>query len=239
MNKIDSINNNFLLNQPKTIVIMSEVIVHTESKKDDYENRYVYDVYESIADHFSSTRTYQWGWIKSFMAGMPLQASVLDIGCGNGRNMKFYTGHNMKGIDTCSKFVHMCRKDNLDVVRANMCDIPYDNNSFDALLVIASFHHLEHEIHRIKALEEMYRILKEGGNVLLSVWSKEQPTKTRRKFDKYGHNLVPWTQLNGTTYQRYYYIFQKDELKKLIEQTGFTIHSWNWECGNEVLILTK
>ena len=33
--------------------------------------------------------------------------------------------------------------------------------------------------------------------------------------------------------------FQKDELKKLIEKSGFKITSWNWECGNEVLILTK
>ena len=65
-----------------------------------------------------------------------------------------------------------------------MCDPGFEENSFEFLLVIASFHHLDTEDKRKKALQEMNRILKPDGRILVSVWSKTQPKKTKRTFDQ-------------------------------------------------------
>jgi len=58
----------------------------------------------------------------------------------------------------------------------------------------------------------MKRLVKPGSNILLSVWSINQPKKTRRKFYKYGDNIVMWNNY-GTIYERYYYIFNLDEIR--------------------------
>ena len=88
----------------------------------------------------------------------------------------------------------------------------------------------------LKALLEMKRILKPNGKILLSIWSKDQPVKTRRKFDNYGTQMVPWKSKEKTIY-RYYYIFKIDEINELFEKAQLKVVSHLWECGNEVFIL--
>ena len=116
--------------------------------------------------------------------------------------------------------------------------IAYNDTIVDRILSIASFHHLKTVERRQKALGEMHRILKIGGKVLLSVWSIEQPKKTRRVFNKYGDTMVPWNQ-RGKIFIRYYYIFMIDELRNMILDAGFFIESHTWNCGNEVFELLK
>ena len=108
----------------------------------------------------------------------------------------------------------------------------------DAILCIAVFHHLSNYENRLNALFEMKRLLKPNGKILLSVWSINQPSKTRRTFNNYGNNIVLWDN-NGKIYERYYYIFQIDELKNLFKKTGLTIIKHEYNCGNEIFTLIK
>jgi tRNA (uracil-5-)-methyltransferase TRM9 len=142
------------------------------------------------------------------------------------------------GIDNCPEFVEICREKGLTAIHSDMANIPLDSNSADGILSIASFHHLASVERRISALTEMKRLLKPGGKILLSVWSIKQPEKTRRKFENYGDVIVPWNQF-GKIYERYYYIFKIDEITDLFHQVGLKITSHEWNCGNEVFILTK
>ena len=133
-----------------------------------YESTNVYDVYEDIAHHFNVTRTYEWSWVRRFHESLLKASYVLDIGCGNGRNIEFYKDlHLIEGIDSCYEFVRICLEKNLPVIQGNMCYMPYCHESFDALTVIASFHHLDCEENRIEALNEMNRVLKPGGKILI------------------------------------------------------------------------
>lgn len=219
---------------------MTTITSTITSNANNYEQQHVFDVYDKIASRFDDTRAYQWTWITDFMNSLKTKSVVLDIGCGGGRNLEFYSDkHQMFGIDTSKSFIDICKSKNLEVLQANMCYIPHPSNSFDALIVIASFHHLDCVNHRLQAMYEMYRILKPGGRMIMSVWSKEQPAKTRRQFDKYGDTLVPWKERDGTVYQRYYYIFRKDELLELINIAEFKVIDWKWDCGNEILTLQK
>ena len=209
------------------------------NNQNNIENTYVKNVYEEIADHFNYTRVFKWSWVDNFLDKLPNSSLIYDLGCGNGRNMFMSNkNHNFIGIDNCENFVKICRKRNLNVVQSNITNIPFQNDSADAILCIAVFHHLSNETSRLNALFEMKRLIKTNGKILLSVWSINQPKKIKRSFNNYGNNIVLWNN-KGKIYERYYYIFKLDEIKNLIKKAGLTIINYEYNCGNEIFTLIK
>ena len=204
----------------------------------DIDNKHVREVYEKIAKHFSNTRVYTWAWIRGFIERQPSNSLIYDIGCGNGRNMNPDRDKKFIGIDNCREFLKICRERGLEVVESSMTSIPLLSGTADAIICIAAFHHLSKIDDRILALLEMKRLVKPGGRILISVWAKEQPTKTRRTFDRYGDNMVRWDKF-GEKYDRYYYIFEKKEIERLFRTAGLTIMRYSLECGNMVYELEK
>ena len=208
------------------------------------EEEKVVTTYNKIATSFSNTRTKPWDWIQDFLKSLPTNSSVLDIGCGNGRNMvSIEEEQNLtfEGVDSCQEFVDIAVKNGKDVVLGDMCQLPFEDNSFDAILSIASFHHLSTPKRREKGIQEMLRVLKPGGKILMSVWAMTQPLKSKNynKFH-YGDNMVSWKNKEGKVEgERYYYIFQIKELTDLILNEDFHITDWTWNYGNEVITLIK
>ena len=220
------------------------------------ENILVKHIYNQIATHFDSTRHYKWKWITDFVNNIPTNSTIYDIGCGNGRNM-LYPNYKFIGVDNSESFVNICLNKGLDVKLGEMDNLPFENDSCDAIINIAAFHHLASHERRIKALMEMKRVIKQGGKILISVWSKDQPPKTKRVFQNYGVNLVPWKKPNNKTNNksnnksdkkqkveedikmRFYYIFKLEEIFELFETVGLTVLEYFWDCGNEVFILQK
>ena len=196
----------------------------------------VEDSYDIIAKEFSVTRVFTWKWTDEFINNISdnkisnNNKFILDIGCGNGRNLN-YSNFNIIGIDISIEQLKQNNSNFNTLIRCNMCDLPFKNNSFDYIICIASFHHLDSINERIKCLKEMKRVLNNNSKILLSVWSINQPKKTRRKFDKYGDTIVYWRNI-----PRYYYIFEINEIKQLISEY-FEIEKHFWDCGNEIFIL--
>lgn len=201
------------------------------------ETQYVTDVYNKIGNHFDVTRVNHWSWITEFIKKLPHNSFILDNGCGNGRNM-LYPNYHFQGVDSSQTFVDMCIKKGLNCELCDMCSLPFKDDTFDAILSIAAFHHLVTPERRMKALHEMYRVLKPDGKVIMSIWSITQPSKTRRVFTQYGDTIVPWKNPSGT-YERYYYIFEIDEICSLFKDAGFKMISHYWDTGNEIFELTK
>uniref|UniRef100_A0A6C0HVM2 Methyltransferase type 11 domain-containing protein n=1 Tax=viral metagenome TaxID=1070528 RepID=A0A6C0HVM2_9ZZZZ len=205
----------------------------------EYENINVKTIYENIANNFSDKRGTNWDWIDSFINTINYNSSILDIGCGNGRNMK-YPNYNFYGIDNCSKFVEMAKEVSKNVYLSDMTNLPFEDNYFDAIISIASFHHLSTTERRIECLKEMHRVLKPGGKILLSIWSINQShnKKLNNQFT-FGDNIVPFKNNKGDIIgNRYYYIFQLNEIYNLLTK-DFKIDSHEWIHGNEVFILIK
>jgi len=195
--------------------------------------------YDDIALHFDHTRVNQWVWVESCLKDIKDNSIVYDIGCGNGVNMKV-DNHRlvMIGLDSCQKFVSICKNKNLNVVEGCMTQLPFRSKSADTILCIASFHHLKNYNDRVSCLNELNRCLKEKGEVILSVWSINQPLKTRRKFSNYGDTVVTWNKY-GSIYKRYYYIFKLEEIKQLFQKCGFFIKKHTYDYGNEIFHLVK
>ena len=199
-----------------------------------YERDNVKNIYDIIAPEFNTTRAYYWNPISEFINELPDNSLIYDIGCGNGRNMT-YDNHRFIGIDNCEKFIDICLHKGLSAVCNNMMNIQFPTESADHILCIAAFHHLSNHEHRVQSLLEMKRLIKPGGEILLTVWSKIQPKKTRVTFDDYGDNIVYWKKIHP----RYYYIFTIDEITRLFNEVGLKMKSHTYDCGNEVFRLYK
>ena len=204
----------------------------------EFETNNVRNVYEKIADTFNGTRRYTWRWVMDFVESLPQASIIYDIGSGNGRNMQS-KNHNFIGLDNCSKFTEICSNNSFNITKADMCNLPFRSNSADGIICIASFHHLYTRERRLEALQQMYRVIKSNGKILLSIWSIVQPKKTRRQFDKHGDTIVKWDNRDGEKYDRYYYIFDLKEILELFQEAKLEMISNTWECGNEVFILKK
>ena len=199
------------------------------------ENNNVRNVYQDIAHHFNNTRVYKWSWVVDFLNKFGDNNLILDLGCGNGRNM---VHNNIKfiGIDNCDKFINICKGKGLEVYNSNITRINLNSELADGIICIAVFHHLSTVEHRIEALKEMKRLVKPGGKILISVWSINQPANSKRHFNNFGNNIVIWDSY-GTNYERFYYIFEVNEIKELFKSVGLNLISHELNYGNEIFTL--
>ncbi|KAE9458945.1 hypothetical protein C3L33_09156, partial [Rhododendron williamsianum] len=138
------------------------------------EKKYVHRVYDAIAPHFSSTRFAKWPKVASFLNSLPSGSLVLDAGCGNGK----YLGLNPRcyfiGCDISAPLINICAERGNEVVVADAVNLPYRSGYGDAAISIAVLHHLSTESRRKKAIDELIRVVKKGGLVLITVWAVEQ-----------------------------------------------------------------
>ena len=199
----------------------------------------VEETYNTIAKDFNKTRYKIWRCVLQFITGLESNTRMLEVGCGNGKNLLYRNDIDSYGIDISEEQVEICRAKGLKVEKANMTRLPYGSNEFDNIICIATYHHLDNPNDRRTALLEMYRILKPNGKILLTVWAMEQELSSKRKFVS-SDEMVSW-ELNGSTYYRYYHIYRRGELEEEIREfcSEFKIESVNYELGNWSVVLRK
>jgi len=201
--------------------------------------------YDLIADEFDKTRVRLWTCVISFLDIFPSNSLILDIGCGNGKYMNYRNDIKIKGIDISQELVKICVNKGFDVVKANMNELPFNDNIFDGIISIASYHHLDNDDDRKKSLNEIYRVLKNNGICFLEVWAKNQDlnncNKNSKEF-KNKSNLVKWTSIKTSEiYYRYYNIYDIGELEEEIKrlEPRLKIIESGYEKGNYYVIIKK
>lgn len=102
-------------------------------------------------------------------------ARVLDVGCGTGYAVR-YLGQlddveKACGIDISAGMVEAAQEqvspdlvDKIQFVEASSDDIPFPDDEFDHVICTNSFHHYPDPV---KALKEMQRVLKSGGQIVI------------------------------------------------------------------------
>ena len=154
------------------------------------ERVYVRDVYNKIAPHFSDTRYKGWPQVIKFLDNLPENSIVADVGCGNGKYLKYAdkTRHLMIGTDISENLLKICNARGCEVFVADSLFLPIKTESVDHAISIAVLHHFSNNNQRKRAISELMRIVKPGGTVLITVWAFEQ----NKKFAKQDI-FVPWS----------------------------------------------
>ncbi|XP_044953055.1 tRNA (carboxymethyluridine(34)-5-O)-methyltransferase isoform X1 [Hordeum vulgare subsp. vulgare] len=144
----------------------------------DIEKKYVHRVYDAIAPHFSSTRFAKWPKVAGFLNALRPGSVVLDAGCGNGKYLGFNPECFYIGCDISPPLIEICAGRGHEVLVADAVNLPYRENVADAAISIAVLHHLSTEDRRRKAIQELIRVVKRGGLVLITVWAVEQEDRS-------------------------------------------------------------
>ncbi|MDA1060589.1 MAG: class I SAM-dependent methyltransferase [bacterium] len=195
--------------------------------------------YNTISEEFNQSRQSDWKEFKSFLKYIKDEDFIADLGCGNGRFYDFIKEHRKIkyiGIDNSKRLLEHARAKKTKFIHGDLLNLPLDDHDVDVAIAIASLHHIPSKELRKKAIQEMCRILKKKGTLIISNWNLFQPKykkyiwKARLRhilsLGKYEwrDTFIPW---GKSGVKRYYYAFTKKELQKLLTHNGFKIISEN------------
>ncbi|MFO7791983.1 MAG: class I SAM-dependent methyltransferase [Candidatus Saliniplasma sp.] len=194
--------------------------------------------FDEIADHFDKTRYRPWDEVVEFLQS--INGKIIDLGCGNGRHSleAKELGLEFICLDVSRKLLDIAKDktgNDGEYVRSGLKRLPFKSNTFDNALFIAAIHHLSQG--RVESLKESKRILKEGGRIMISSWSREQE---RWDLDEdESETFVPWHKRNGSIVSRYYYLYRLDELADDVKESGLKILKKFKSEGNNYIVAEK
>jgi SAM-dependent methyltransferase len=199
-------------------------------------------IYSKISKDFSKSRWNVWPNVGKFIDSLDINSFNGDIGCGNGKNMLYNLDVKFIGMDICDELLNICKSKNLEVINGDILNIPLQDNYLDNVICIAVIHHFKNRSDRIRAIQELIRITKINGKILIYVWALEQPEKSIRKF-KQQDNLVQFQCRQSGIYYRFYHVYKSGELEEEIIEacigSNNKIINNYYDNGNWCVILQK
>ena len=197
----------------------------------------VVETYDAIAPEFDATRQAAWAGFEDFLEYVKDGDRVLDAGCGNGRLLHVLKGKKIQytGCDNSAELLSFARRAHLEghFIAGDLLALPFRGSSFDLVFCIAALHHIPSRRLRSQALAEFRRVLRPGGQVIITNWDRWTleyfwpllRATLKKIFGRssldFKDTYIPWS--NKT--RRYYHCFTLGELKRLVRAAGFAIIS--------------
>lgn len=174
------------------------------------------------------------------------KGKILDLGCGSGRHLISKKDATFYEVDFSEQMIKFS-KEKLKKINKNLVlnksatpkasreggrgeyqkakffvadssKLPFKNNFFDSAIYIAALHCIPSEKQRKNSLKELFRVLKKNSTALITVWSKNHIKLINHPKDA----TIIWKQ-QSEELQRYYYLYDKDELGELLKKIRFKI----------------
>lgn len=143
---------------------------------------------------------------------LPIGGSVLDAGCGYGRELEHFSriGLHAVGTDLSRNMLRLAKsgEPGLEVVSSEVMRLPFKDSVFDGIWCRGVLHHIE-DSEVAGTIEELKRVLKPNG--ILFVLTREGV----------GNALEPDNLVGGK--QRYLNFFTTTRLTSLLHDCGFAI----------------
>ena len=159
--------------------------------------------------------------------------SILDVGCGRGYYIKLLSllkfPKKIVGVDIKTSYLSKAREitkhdKRVSVQQASIYELPFKNNSFDAVICSEILEHLDNEA---AALKEIYRILRPQGVFLISVPHQHFPflwDPLNWVLMRFFHTHIPkhiwWLAGIWADHER---LYTKKQLTNIIQKQKFTV----------------
>lgn len=171
----------------------------------------------------------------SFIPKNSRSGNILDVGCGSYPYFLISTEFKQKyGVDP-SVADSLVKEKNIFLSKIKIDDkkLPFKNDFFDVVTMLAVFEHIEHD-KLINVLSEVKRVLKEGGIFIITTpapWS-----------DKLLHLMARTGLISKEEIHEHKHNQTKAEIEKVIKSAGFSgknIKSGYFELGLNMWFLIK
>lgn len=210
-------------------------------------NNIIANQYDLIANSFDNSRVRIWNTVKEFLNNYNTNDTLLDCGCGNGKNMIYANniGYNSEGFDISNKLLNICIAKNLNVYYNDVLNFK-SNKKYNKIIAIATLHHLETIEEQKLAILNLLNSLSDNGTLLISFWSKEKKFNNenyiKNKIDyrdfNSGPNYVKWILSPNNIINRFYYIHDYNSINNLAESLGYN-YIITWELQNWFILFYK
>ncbi len=184
------------------------------------------DTYEENRGLFDMTEVFA-----SFYNGLDSDGGcLLDLGCGAGEPLaRFFLdrGWQVTGVDFSSRMLELAGHyvPEMGQVAGDMREVQFDPVSFDAVAAVYSLFHVPTTDHR-RLLANVLNWLKPGGRLLFTYATKEYTGE--EEFDGYKEFMGQ---------QLYYSHTRPEKLRKMLEEVGFTVVSFDYrDIGGEIFL---
>ncbi len=196
--------------------------------------------YAKIGEEFSKTRQSPWsGWSKSLfiireLLGSDKAVKIADLGCGNGRLLKFFLDNKLEnfeyyGYDSDSYLlstptehydVRVGKFEKLDVI----LDLDKITQKFDVICVFGLVHHIPSLDFRIEWFKKVISKLNSGGMFIFTTWNYDRDGRFAPAKNKFrnikddledGDYFIGWNNLKDV--HRYIHIYSESEIKRIID----------------------
>lgn len=215
------------------------------------KNNNLKEVYDTIAEkYYLSRNKHRNNWINianEIKKYWKKEISILEFWCWWGRCIK-YLNENLKWIkikytwvDISKELLKYAKKDNQknEFICDNICNYikKISQESFDFIIWIASFQHIEKESERLNLMKNFYKALKYWWKIIMTnrSFSKRFSKKYKKEIIKsilktiytfWNHkrnDLSIPRKHEETTFYRLYHIFTIEELRLLCKESWFII----------------
>lgn len=168
------------------------------------------------------------------------QGKILDFGSGSGRNLLELKSSKKRELylldfskEMLKKAEQRAKKLKLKIktFHYELEKTPFQDNFFDAAICTAALHCIPTKRKRKKSIKELYRILKPKAKAEIEVWNKNSKRFEKAPKEKF----IAWRDKG----KRYYYLYEEEELKNLLEETGFKIIKKVPHSANIIFIVEK
>lgn len=183
------------------------------------------ECYEATAVDYAQTHldpVVMWEQLEFFIGNLRGK-KVLDVGCGPGRDVKFFIDHRLEavGIDPAENLLRIAQRVAPEAMflKMDMRALDFPPESFDGLWACASFLHIPKK-EGLTTLQGFRRVLKPNGLLYLSVKEGE------------GEGWQDY----GDGHQRFFAYYRLDELVELMEEVGFEIFNIRLSPAHAVFI---
>ena len=208
------------------------------------------ETYNSISKNWETKRDYFWQTVVDFVDSFENKEELtyLDLGCGSGRNLELaeelgYKKENLLGIDFSKNLLNIVKEKGFQTQKNDLEQLDLEANSLDVIVCIAAHHHLLESGAQKRALEEMRRVLKSEGKLLLANWFPQkdfiEKSVKKKKFIFIEEQVVQvYYEFERKKYDRFYYLFKEEELIQLVQEAGFIVEKQEHSQGNFYLTLS-